>query len=101
MSKILTLHEMYEVYRYLENGLNTIRAETSLDDFAVGLLEELKSNPEFYLRILELFTGKQEDDIVKMTAPEALLEFMEGLQENRILSFHGMFQELSKDYGPF
>jgi len=92
---------MYEIYRYLENSLDTVRAETGLEDFAVALLEDLKGNPEFYLRILELLTGKKESDIIKMTAQDALLEFLEGLQQNKILSFHGMFKELSKDYGPF
>lgn len=100
-TKLLTLHEMYEVYRYLEPSLEITQATMSLEDFELALLENLKATPELYLRILELLTGNEENDIIKMTAQEALMVFMEGLEKNRILTFYSFIKELSKDYGPF
>ena len=90
---------MYEIYRYLEPALNSTRAEESLEDWSASLLESLKANPEHYLRILQLFTHMTEEEIIKLSATEALSLFLKGLQENQILRFTSFMRDLAFTHG--
>jgi hypothetical protein len=97
----LTINEIYEVYRYLEKGLEKAKKDTPWDKFVVSLLEELKKEPEQYLRILQLLTGYEKETILQSRAADVVVWFIKGLQENKIMSFVEFFRDLSKDYGPF
>jgi hypothetical protein len=97
----LTLEEMYEVYRYMEVELGEVNITTSIADFALLLLEGLKATPEFYLRIIVLFTGKEEQEIIEQDAITVVGWFLQGLQVNQILRFSQVCRELRADYGRF
>jgi hypothetical protein len=99
--KQLNLTEIYEVYRYLEKGLERAKLDAPWDQFIVSLLEELKKEPEQYIRILQLLTGYEKDTILRSRAADVVIWFIQGLQENKIMKFAEFFRDLSKDYGPF
>lgn len=93
-SKKLSLSEMYELHGYLRAGLDVVNVDMPFTDFANLLLEELKKTPEAYLKIIHLLSGKSDKQILKMKAIDVLMIFLEGLQDNQILSFHSFITKL-------
>jgi len=92
--KKLSLVEMYEVYGYLQAGLEKVNADMPFTDFANSLLEDLKATPTAYLKIIHLLSGKSDKQILKMKAIDVLMIFLEGLQDNEILTFHSFITNL-------
>jgi hypothetical protein len=92
--KKLSLSEMYELHGYLQAGLKEVNVDMPFTDFANSLLEELKKTPEAYLRIIHLLSGKSDKQILKMKAIDVLMIFLEGLQDNGILTFHSFITKL-------
>ena len=90
----LSLVEMYEVHGYLQAGLKEVNADMPFTDFANSLLEELKATPEAYLKIIHLLSGKSDKQILGMKAIDVLMIFLEGLQDNKVLSFHSFITKL-------
>lgn len=90
----LSLSEMYELHGYLREGLLKVNVDMPFTDFANSLLEELKATPEAYLKIIHLLSGKSDKQILGMKAIDVLMIFLEGLQDNKVLSFHSFITKL-------
>lgn len=87
---------MYEVYGYLKGGLQGVTEDTDFFDFAQSLMIYMGNWPEEMMRTLELLLGKPAEKIMKMDTGDVFIYFLEGLKENKLLTFHDFMKRMAK-----
>ena len=94
--KILNLHDALRLNAVLGKYLDNQKQDISVIDLAASILEKIKTSPMDYLECLSIFKGVPKNQIDLFDKNGALVVFMNGLKENRVLELHNRLKVLGQ-----